>query len=164
MHLEGPLHRIHDITLLGNGPSATRFIDGAKMRLIPPYQAVISKAKKGKYGAIVARESAFLSRLATGISFEFASNLSLDRHNPGLGTTLRQVLMEIKSTIYPEFPVFKSIDQTWRSDSKITFRFLPENNSDAWMYIAGLVPYLCDTQDLLYLKVFTEEGMVNLGI
>jgi hypothetical protein len=72
--------------------------------------------------------------------------------------------MEIKSTIYPEFPMFHSIDQTWMSDSNITFTFLPENNSDARMYIAGLVPYLYDTQDLWYLKVFTEEGMVNLGI
>jgi O-succinylhomoserine sulfhydrylase len=68
--------------------SATKFIDGTKMRLIPPYQTVI---------------------FAADTSHEFASNLILDRPHPGLGTTLRQVLMGIKSTIYPEFPVFHSI-------------------------------------------------------
>jgi hypothetical protein len=149
LHLEGPSHRIHDIKSIFFflvWIFATKFIDGTKMRLIPPYQTVISAADKGKYGAVVARQSAFLSRLATGTSHEFASNLILDRPHPGLGTTLRQVLMGIKSTIYPEFPVFHSIDRTWRPDSHITFTFLPENNSDARMYIAGLVPYLHDTQ------------------
>jgi hypothetical protein len=128
------------------------------MRLIPPYQTVISAADKGKYGTVVARQSAFLSRLAQGTSFEFVSNLCLDCPHPNLGTSLRQVLMEIKSTVYSEFPVFHSIDCTWRSDSNITFTFLPENESDARMYIAGLVPYLRDTQDSWFLKVFTEEA------
>jgi hypothetical protein len=104
LHLEGASHRIHDIKgSLSSwyGSSATRFIDGTKMRLIPPYQTVISAADKQKYGAVVARQSAFLSRLATGTSFEFATNLSLDRPHPGSGTALRQVLMGIKSSGVP---------------------------------------------------------------
>jgi hypothetical protein len=129
------------------------------MRLIPPYQTVISASDKGKYGAVVARQSAFfLSRLSAGTSFEFASNLSLDRPHPSSGTTLRQLLMDIKSTVYPEFPLFHSIDRARGSDSNITFTFLPENNSDARMYIAGLVPYLRDTQDPWFLRAFTEES------
>jgi hypothetical protein len=56
--------------------------------------------------------------------------------------------MDIKSIINSEFPVFHSTDRTWRSESNITFTFLPENESDTRMYIAGLVPYLQDTQDL----------------
>jgi hypothetical protein len=58
LHLEGPSHRIHDIKgCLSSwyGSSATRFIDETKMRLIPPYQTVVSAANKGKYGAVVAR-------------------------------------------------------------------------------------------------------------
>lgn len=161
LQLEGPSHRIQDIKDKLSpwyGSSSNRFIDGTKMRLIPPYQTVISAADKGKYGTVVARQSAFLSRLARGTSFEFASNLCLDCPHPNLGLSLRQVLMEIKSTVYSEFPVFHSIDRTWRSDSNITFTFLPENESDARMYIAGLVPYLCDTQDSWFLKLFTEEA------
>ncbi len=131
------------------------------MRLIPPYQSVISAADKGKYGAVVARQSAFLSRLAIGITSEFASNLILDRPHPMLRASLHQVLMEIKSSIYPDFPVFHSIDRTRRSDSSVTFTFLPENKSDARMYIAGLVPYLRDTRDACYLKPFTEEARAH---
>jgi hypothetical protein len=56
--------------------------------------------------------------------------------------------MDIKSIINSEFPVFHSTDRTWRFESNITFTFLPENESDTRMYIAGLVPYLQDTQDL----------------
>ncbi len=161
LHLEGSSHRIHDIKeRLSSwyGSSANNFIDGTKMRLIPPYQSVISAADKGKYGAVVARQSTFLSRLATGTTSEFASNLILDRPHPVLRTTLRQVLMEIKSAAYPDFPVFHSVDRTWRSDSSITFTFLPENESDARMYIAGLVPYLRDTQDSWFLKFFTKDA------
>jgi hypothetical protein len=69
--------------------------------------------------------------------------------------------MDIKSTIYPEFPVFHNLDRTWRSDSNVTFLFLPENESDARMYIGGLIPYLRDTQDHWYLKAFTEEARGN---
>jgi hypothetical protein len=148
LHIEGPSHRIHYIKenlAFWYGASSTKFIDGTKMRLIPPYQSVISAADKGKYGAVVARQSAFLSHLATGTTSEFASNLILDRPHPMLRASLHQVLMEIKSSIYPDFPVFHSIDRTWRSDSSVTFTFLPENESDARMYIAGLVPYLRDT-------------------
>ncbi len=113
LHIEGPSHRIYDIKeCLSHlyGSSATYFLNGTKMRLIPPYQSVISASDKGKYGAVLARQSAFLSRLATGTSFEFASNLVLDRPHPTTGITLRQVLMDIKSTIYPDFPVFHSLD------------------------------------------------------
>jgi hypothetical protein len=99
-----------------------------------------------------------LSRLAAGTSFEFASNLVLDRLHPSLNISLQQVLMEIKSTVYPDFPVFHSIDKTWGSDSNVMFTFLPENNSDARMYIAGLIPYLRDTQDSWFLQAFTEEA------
>jgi hypothetical protein len=89
MHLEGPANIIHDIkSKLSSwyGSAATQFIDGMKMRLIPPYQTLISAADKGKYGAVVARQSAFLSRLAAGTSFEFTSNLVLDRLHPVLKT------------------------------------------------------------------------------
>jgi hypothetical protein len=164
IHLEGPSHRIHDIkSALSKwyGSSASSFLDGTKMRLIPPFQSVISADDKAKYGAVVARQAAFLSRLATGTSWEFATNLTLDRVHPSTGTTLRGILMSIDSLVYKGKPVFHSIDRTWRSDSQITFTFLPENESDARMYIAGLVPFLRDTQDKWYLKCFTEEAKMR---
>lgn len=85
LHIEGPSHRIYDIKeRLAHlyGSSTTAFIDGTKMRLIPPFNSVISASDKGKYGAVVARQAAFIARLASGTSFEFASNLILDRPHP----------------------------------------------------------------------------------
>jgi hypothetical protein len=72
--------------------------------------------------------------------------------------------MEIKSTVYPDFPVFHSIDQAWGSDSNATFTFLPENNSDARMYITGLIPYLQDTQceHISILRALIEYPQGNL--
>jgi hypothetical protein len=164
IHLEGPSHRIHDIkSALSKwyGSSATMFLDGTKMRLIPPFQSVISADDKAKYGAVVARQAAFLSRLATGTSWEFSSNLTLDRVHPTTGVSLRGILMQIESSVYEGKSVFHSIDRTWRSDSQVTFTFLPENESDARMYIAGLVPFLRDTQDKWHLKCFTEEAKMR---
>jgi hypothetical protein len=113
--IEGPSHRIHHIKeslASWYGSSSTKFIDGTKMRLIPPYQSVTSAVDIRKYVAMVARQSAFLSRLMTGTTSEYASNLVLDRNHPMIEASLCQVLIDIKSSIYPEFPVINSIDCT----------------------------------------------------
>jgi hypothetical protein len=49
------------------------------MRLIPPINTIISQASKEKYGLIVARQEAFLSKIGTGTSWEFSQNLLLDK-------------------------------------------------------------------------------------
>ena len=61
------------------GSTSKRFPDGTKMRLIPPYNTVISAESKEKYGIVVARQAAFTAKLCTGQSWEFSQNLLLDQ-------------------------------------------------------------------------------------
>ena len=141
------------------GSSSKRFPDGTKMRLIPPYNTVISAESKEKYGIVVARQAAFTAKLCTGQSWEFSQNLLLDLKNRDSGRSLRTVLMDIKSSKFPDFPVFHAIDKAWGSDNGVNFNFLPENESEARMYISGLVPYVRDTAGEWYLNAFTTEAI-----
>ena len=61
LHLEGASDRVHNLRdklAQWYGTSSTSFPDGTKMRLIPPYSTMISRANKMKYGSIVARQEA----------------------------------------------------------------------------------------------------------
>lgn len=141
------------------GSSCKRFPDGTKMRLIPPFNTVISAESKEKYGIVVARQSAFTSKLGKATTWEFSQNLLLDHKNKDSGLSLRSVLMNIESSRYPGCPVFHAIDRAYGSDNGVTFNFLPENESEAHMYISGLVPYLRDTAGEWYLNAFTAEAV-----
>jgi hypothetical protein len=50
--------------------------------------------------------------------------------------------MSIPTSVFWEGPVFHTIVKQWQSEDVVTFTFLPENEADGWMYIAGLIPYL----------------------
>jgi hypothetical protein len=65
--------------------------------------------------------------------------------------------MSIPSTIYPNVPVFHSIDTQWRSENGFTFTFLPENESDGRMYVTGLIPYLHSINPW-YIACFTKDA------
>ncbi len=67
--------------------------------------------------------------------------------------------MNIESFKFPGFPVFHVIDKTWNSDNGVVFTFLPENTSEAEMFISGLVPYVRDTSGEWYLNAFTVEAI-----
>ncbi len=110
------------------------------MRLIPPYNTVISAESKDGIG--LARQAAFMTKLCTGQSWEFSQNLLLDLKNRDSGRSLCTVLMDIKSSKFPDFPVFHDIDKAWGSDNGANFYFFPENESEARMYTSGLVPYV----------------------
>ncbi len=141
------------------GSAVKTFPDGTKMRLIPPYQSVISEESKTKYGRVVARQAAFTSKLALATTREFSNNLLLDHKNKDSGLSLRTVLMNIKSSKYPGSSVFHSIDKTWGSDNGVTFTFIPENESEGQMYMTGMIPYLRDAVGEWYLNAFTVEAI-----
>ena len=141
------------------GSSVKNFPDGTKMRLIPPFQSVISEESKTKYGRVVARQAAFTSKLASATTREFSNNLLLDHKNNDSGLSLRTVLMNIKSSKYPESSVFHSIDKTYGSDNGVTFTFIPENESEGQMYMTGMIPYLRDAVGEWYLNAFTVEAI-----
>jgi hypothetical protein len=143
------------------GSKSRDFPDGTKMRLVPPFQTIISFSCKGKYSSLVAHQAALSSRLGTCNTWEFTTNLILDRPEPATGITLRQIIMSIPSQSFPNTPLFHTVDMMWRSDNGVTFGFLPENAADAHSFCAGLIPFLRETASPWFLRAFTEEAKVN---
>jgi hypothetical protein len=116
------------------------------MWLIPTAASIISQHSKEKFGQVIAKQEAFTAHLATGTSWEYSQNLLLDFVPKNVTKSLCKVIMNIMSSKFPGKPVFHSVDPTWGSDNGVTFTFIPENESEARMYIAGLVPYIRDTE------------------
>jgi len=85
----------------------------------------------------------------------------LDRIEPQSGRSLRDIIMEIPSQVFPGTPLFHNMDKQWRSENGVTFTFLPENDSDARTIVAGLIPYLRCTAEPWYLSMFTSEAKLR---
>jgi hypothetical protein len=128
------------------------------MRLIPPFQAMITFGQKAKFASLVARQATISARICTGTTWELSANLVLDRSERQLGRSLRQVLMAIPSKIFPNKPLFHTIDRLWRSQNGTTFTFLPENEEEARFFIAGLIPFISATESPCFLKLLIEEA------
>jgi hypothetical protein len=92
-------------------------------------------------------------------SWEFTQNLLLDHKGRGNQVTMREAIMGIKSSKFKDHSVFHSIDPTWGSDNGITITFHPDNEVEARMYIAGLIPYIRDTLGERYLSIFTADAV-----
>lgn len=69
--------------------------------------------------------------------------------------------MAIPSQIFPSTPLFHSIDRTWHSQNGITLTFLPENETDAHSHVAGLMPFLKETADPWFMRLFSEEAKLH---
>jgi hypothetical protein len=95
--------------------------------------------------------------MGVGTTWEFTTNLLLDRPEPKSGISLRQRLMDIPSQIGLDKPLFHAINKQWRSENVVNFCFLPENETDARTTIAGLIPFLRDSYDPWYLSAFWTE-------
>ena len=132
---------------------ATVFPDGTKIRLIPPINTIISQVSKEKYGLVVARQEALIAKLGVGTSWEFSQNLLLDHKGRG------NAIMGINSSKFQDHSVFHSIDPTWGTDNGGTFTFHPDNEAEARMYIAGLIPYIRDTFGEQYLNIFNANAV-----
>ncbi len=119
LHIEGPSdksHEIHQQLAKWYSLSSKHFPDGTKLRLIPPFNTILSQDNKIKFTSLVAHQETSNKRLAYPTTWEFATNL-LDKPHPDSGVPLCQVLMDILSTVYPDSPVFHTIDKSWRDDN-----------------------------------------------
>ncbi len=164
LHLESAADRAQEArTKLSKwfGSSSKNFPDGTKMRLVPPFNTVLSLGNKQKYASLIARQAALNSRLGSATTWEFSTNLMLDRIEPKSGRSLRDIIMEIPSQVFPGTPMFHTMDKQWRSENGVTFTFLPENDSDARTIVAGLIPYLRYTAEPWYLSMFTSEAKLR---
>jgi hypothetical protein len=128
------------------------------MRLFPPFNTILSAGNRQKYASLISRQAALSSRLGSGTTWESSTNLMLDRPEPTSGISLCQIILSIPSQVFPGTPLFHTINKQWRSENGLTFTFLPENDSEARPIIAGLIPFLWDTTDSWYMKMFTTEA------
>jgi hypothetical protein len=163
LHLEGAEDsalKIRHLLKRWYSSGARNFPDGSKMRLVPPYQS-ITFGQKTKFASLVARQAALSARICTGSTWELTANLVLDRPEPQQGVTLRQILLNIPSKIFHKKPLFHTVDRSWRSQTGITFTFLPENEEDARSFIAGLIPFLKATESPWFMKLFSEEAKLQ---
>jgi hypothetical protein len=163
LHVEGPSSRLQECRqrlLDWYGSESKSFPDGTKMRLIPPWSNIFAQDNKVKVGTLVARQVALNERYAHATSYEFTTNLLLDKPCPATKLSLRQVLMNIKSSKFPSCSLFNTIDKCYRDPKGVTFTFVPENESDGRMYVAGLIPYLRSIHPW-YLDQFTEAAKIR---
>lgn len=147
MHIEAAANKVIDIRrklATWYSTSSRTFPDGTKLRLVPPFQSIMSFTHKTKYAALVARQAALTSKIGNASCYEFAANLILDRPAPDTRQTLRQYLLSIPSVNFPSTPMFHTVDRSFRSDTGITFSFHPENATHAHSLIAGLLCYMRD--------------------
>jgi hypothetical protein len=86
--------------------TGTLFPDGTKMHLIPTVSSIISQASKEKYGLVIAKQAAFVSKLCAGTSWEFSQNLLLDYTPWGSRISLWKANLNIKSMKFLENQYF----------------------------------------------------------
>jgi len=164
LHLEGPSNPariIRQKLAKWYGSKAKIFPDGTKMRLVPPFQSIISFNCKTKYSSLVALQAALSEMLCTSSTWELSVNLILDKPEPTTGFTLHQLILSIPSQIMSTKPLFHSVDRTWRSSNGITLSFLPENEADARSHVAGLIPFIKASHSHWFLKFFSEEAQLQ---
>jgi hypothetical protein len=157
LHLEGAEDKVLHIRQKLKkwyGCAARDFPDGSKMRLIPPFYTMITFGQKAKFASLVARQAAMTVRICTGSMWELVTNLVLDRKEPNTGRNLRHILLEIPSTAFPNKPLFHTVDRLWKSQTGITFTFLPENEEEARSFIAGLIPLIKETESSWFMKLY----------
>jgi hypothetical protein len=155
--LEGPSDQIYELREnLSNwyGSKSKSFPDAVCMRLIPPLDALSDSNRQENYGAALAKQASFVAKMGKGSSWEVTSNLILDKQEPTTGISLRQLNMAIPSSQYPNYPLFHCVNRGWKEGSTIVFHFLPNNESEARMYISGLIAYLRATALPWYLDLF----------
>ena len=117
MHIEAAANKVIDIRrklATWYSTSSRTFPDGTKLRLVPPFQSIMSFTHKTKYAALVARQAALTSKIGSASCYEFAANLILDRPAPDTRQTLRQYLLSIPSVNFPSTPMFHTVDRSFR--------------------------------------------------
>jgi hypothetical protein len=155
--LEGPqdqVYELRDILSTWYGSKSKSFPDGVRMRLIPPLEVLMDVNRQENYGAAIAKQASFVSKIGKGSTWEFTSNLILDKKEPIAGISMRQLLMAIPSSNHPNYPLFHCVNRGWKEGSTVVFHFLPCNESEARMYISGIIAYLRATASSWYLDLF----------
>jgi hypothetical protein len=116
--------------------------------------------RQENYGAALVRQASFVSKMGKGSSWEFTSNLTLDKKEPTTGLSLRELIMSIPSSHHNNYPLFHCVNRRWKEGSTVVFHFLPSNESEARMYISSLIAYLRATALPWYQELFKPIARV----
>jgi hypothetical protein len=63
------------------GANCPFFLDGTIIWLVPTISSIIAQDSKEKFGLVVAKQEAFLSKVCTGTSWEFSPKYSFGLHS-----------------------------------------------------------------------------------
>ena len=111
---------------------------GIKMRLVPPLSRVANIETQSKVLHLRNRQLEFTRNLLHMETWEVQS---LNQRDKDTNKSVKECIMNIRSTVNPNINVFHFVDNTWKKDS-VTFYFVPQVEAEARMYAAGLLPYL----------------------
>ena len=144
------------------GKSANNFPNGRKLRFFPDWNLTHSLKGHNALRKYEARQKRFLSLLQFTSSQEI---LSLDISSMGTNNngeqrkSLRQLISTIKSTEYPEAPLFVNVDTSFIASQGIIFEFLPHVAEEATMMARNLIPYFIATEGAYTTAYFHEEAV-----
>jgi hypothetical protein len=83
------------------------------MRLVPSFNTILSSGNRQKYVSLIMRQLALNARLGTCTTWEFSTNLLLDKPEQKTGLSFRQLMLTVPSQVFPGTPLFHSIDKKW---------------------------------------------------
>jgi hypothetical protein len=155
--LEGPqdqVYELRDLLSTWYGSKSKIFPDAVRMRLIPPLDALSDANRQENYGTALMKQASFIAKMGKGSSWEFTSNLILDKKEPTTGISLCQLIMCIPSSQHLNYPFFHCVNCGWKEGSTVVFHFLPCNEGEARMYILGIIAYLRATALPWYQELF----------
>lgn len=70
------------------GSASKRFPNGTKMRLVPPFNTILSSGNRQKNALLISRQVALNSHLGSGTTWKFFTNLMIDHPEPTTGYSL----------------------------------------------------------------------------
>jgi hypothetical protein len=158
LHLEGASNRAGIIQQkLGKwyGSKSKVFPDGTKMRLVPPFQSIISFNCKQTCSSLVARQATLMDRLCSSSKYLTHLNQILDSCSINLYFPFppRSCRTNLSFTRWTELGALPMVF--------LTLTFIPENESEARLFVAGLIPFIKATHSPWFLKFFSEEAQLR---
>ena len=118
-------------------PLSHEFPLGMFFRRIPSFRNLFSRAAKDKVVHLANRQAQFSESVGKMITWEI---MSLDRIDKSTNTSLRDILMSIKSSTLKNTRLFHAINPAYNSDGFV-ITFLPQLKDEAITLIAALPVY-----------------------
>ena len=133
---------------------------GIRLRLVPQFLTLSSRGGQVKAERLRNRQAVFCKNIIKqGQTWEIAS---LDYFDKTYQTSLRTLIMDIKSHEYPHLQLFHAVEKQYKYDGYNLY-FLPKLENEARAMIAGLLTYLAFEAGPIHeeavQKFFTPEAV-----